>query len=1703
MKNKLRSKKSAAACYNLNMSTSGHTNSDGAKSRKHGFLFKKFRLGAIVFLAFVLTIVGSVGSTVLADPTNDGGIQTENDDLEAVASMYKAKYYSMLMAYCMSVPINLDASVSLPGGGYSYKTSMGDADDALTILSAWDGVYKGDDSWYESNKAHFPAMDTIYGTVSQHACSDTTFGVDKNQGLIAAWIESLVKVHNNDSQFTGSKYYIDTSKLFKEYSIEQKAALFSRLGYVPRDEDDDDKRIRDGKKDDSSDYTSGTDMEDIVYAHDWATKFNGNQDRQDEITLNIHNYTEKKAKGKYSVSDAITDVQRIAANFVKGIKINELTDEEKYVQYYLAYSGRCSDYNKDNTFSKYTEYSYPVITLSDNNTSAELTMAKFKVPDVVDEGTFKAANFLNFSKLTSANTAYSKDVYTTSVSCRSDSIEEYNNLTKKMLSEKYAPIVYSSCASAYKADVAKKQEKIYELRKENDVTYTGSKTGIYVSLDSSSISKLTFSDDSAQQQYDDCRYGYKRATGEAVNMGAYECNKKYFKQYFDPHKEELESAAEDLNIGTVGSQDINERAYEDCWNNYDGNPYAISDSDYIFTGQDEDFTRTFKKFQCTRDYLSSLDETSIRSNYLEQYNKIVEVEKIYAPLEEYIVTIDDLSDAKKVHDDNEEYFNTALDNLVDVDVVGNAATRLFVDSREPKRAEVAKILIGISDVLTGSATKVACGVDDYLEEVLPSDFEEKVGVAKRSGYSGTKLQSLIGDNEILHPGDPGYTDPGNYISTETCEGQVVMGWVICQAARFMTDAASKIYDSISETWIAMDRKETSQESGTYTVWQSFVNIANIILVILFLFVIFSQLTGYGIDNYGIKRVLPKLIMVAILINLSFIICQIVVDVTNIIGVNIEGFLDNIDVGSSSLYESPGDGGIVNFIGNLLAVAGLGAVGIGVTFKVLDHNLLSFLFGALIVLLVVLIAILFFFVQLGIRKAAVITLIAISPLAIVCYALPNTKKYFDKWLNGFKALMLVYPMCGLVQGMSRLIARMMSDASSSFIGAVVIAAILVFPYFFIPSLVAKAVSAVTSLGERMSQLGRGIRKRATDGIKNTEHYKEAQDRRKDAEALRRGTTREAIEQRHRRRNGVDATQVADAEAQRRAAINTLSDPNSSIADRRRARRELAAANRTLGRAKDIQKYEDNYLNKQKEAQETAARAGYQGDYVATMDAAQGRAAQNAFNVKMGDAENLSPEITIEMARHQARMKVEDTELSLDKQEQEYGLRGGDNTFERQAYQATMRNAQRVTTESEFNKRRGQAHATRPEDIVSLEEATHNAEMHQEDERISREKNRLEYNARQQYQIQNGRSYEQVMTDSLEPGVNTEFNTKIAQAENPAAEVDIATARTRVAGKRRSEAYQAYSEQYGAMTPAQQKELLGNLLAAQTAGTGDANMDDIRALTDVMIKMGASDDVQEVLGAAYGAQIGTNNGTTHTVFSQTDWNAIRTNQTRLDSLIEIMGKTGTISGKGYAKYLAKMSAAGNASHAVSYEEWIRNGDSGPNNLRNDDVQYNSFDAFVNANYQGGDVVDKMSKNEMKFVISQTRSEGSRSVPAGSRTISKFDAGELKKGAIGKTGDELRYANDMIALKKADFIGSGHSASDFYRDLHLGPAEISKLDLTTLIAIVGRDPTDPTGQTPDPTALAQFITAIGTSLGTARIDPRIAHNLRDERIRPYLGL
>ena len=67
-------------------------------------------------------------------------------------------------------------------------------------------------------------------------------------------------------------------------------------------------------------------------------------------------------------------------------------------------------------------------------------------------------------------------------------------------------------------------------------------------------------------------------------------------------------------------------------------------------------------------------------------------------------------------------------------------------------------------------------------------------------------------------------------------------------------------------------------------------------MVFFLFVIFSQITGYGLDNYGIKRMLPKLVIGAIVVNSSFYICGLLIDLSNVVGSSAFNFISTAAVG---------------------------------------------------------------------------------------------------------------------------------------------------------------------------------------------------------------------------------------------------------------------------------------------------------------------------------------------------------------------------------------------------------------------------------------------------------------------------------------------------------------------------------------------------------------------------------------------------------------------------------------------------------------------------------------------------------------------------------------------------------------------------------------------------------------------------------------
>src|SRR5690606_18319380 len=118
----------------------------------------------------------------------------------------------------------------------------------------------------------------------------------------------------------------------------------------------------------------------------------------------------------------------------------------------------------------------------------------------------------------------------------------------------------------------------------------------------------------------------------------------------------------------------------------------------------------------------------------------------------------------------------------------------------------------------------------------------------------------------------------------------------------------------------------------YNTWTKFRDIANVLFVIAFFVVIFSQATSVGLSSYGIKKLLPRVIAAAILVNLSFFICQIALDITNIVGVSIANLFEamhsgsNVDVNVLSWQTAIGAllaGGAA--YGGVVAVLGAGGV----------------------------------------------------------------------------------------------------------------------------------------------------------------------------------------------------------------------------------------------------------------------------------------------------------------------------------------------------------------------------------------------------------------------------------------------------------------------------------------------------------------------------------------------------------------------------------------------------------------------------------------------------------------------------------------------------------------------------------------------------------------------------------------------------------
>lgn len=276
-----------------------------------------------------------------------------------------------------------------------------------------------------------------------------------------------------------------------------------------------------------------------------------------------------------------------------------------------------------------------------------------------------------------------------------------------------------------------------------------------------------------------------------------------------------------------------------------------------------------------------------------------------------------------------------------------------------------------------------------------------------------------GDKAQDQNADSGDGSEGDDEKDKCNAGFFGFGFLLCPGQNLLNLIIDFLY-GIIENILDWRLLETSG-SQIKSYWEKFLSIANVILVIAFLIIIYSTATSDGLSNYDVKKMLPRIVILAIVINISFYVCAAIVDLCNIAGRGVMALLISTSPGSEGLGLGEKIGTVVSNVATGVA-GGIAGVVAGVILFV------SIGPPAVLALIVIILALIF-------RGVALTMMVIISPIAIALYLFPSAamNKWHVKWRDAFIKMLLVYPMFMAVWGGSKLIASVTASTQNPVIG----------------------------------------------------------------------------------------------------------------------------------------------------------------------------------------------------------------------------------------------------------------------------------------------------------------------------------------------------------------------------------------------------------------------------------------------------------------------------------------------------------------------------------------------------------------------------------------------------------------------------------------------------------------------------------------------
>jgi hypothetical protein len=307
---------------------------------------------------------------------------------------------------------------------------------------------------------------------------------------------------------------------------------------------------------------------------------------------------------------------------------------------------------------------------------------------------------------------------------------------------------------------------------------------------------------------------------------------------------------------------------------------------------------------------------------------------------------------------------------------------------------------------------------------------------------------------------------------DKCDAGPGFTFIICGGIHTLTRAINGVEQHVIANFldvkplgqrITLDIGGTVKETDDprYVLWKAFRGLTNGFFVLIFLGIIFANITSINIDAYTIKKMLPKLVVASILVQFSWILSSLAVDVSNVLGKGVFLFInDNLSRVDGAYQFSSFQSGISLGLGTVLA----GITASAILYSVLSTGLLLFLLGAFIGLLTLL-------VTLFIRQILITGMVVLSPLAFVAFVLPNTEGLYRYWSRNFVKLLLMYPIIMLLLASGKVFS-VIAAATGGAVAPLFALIALVIPLFIIPTTFKLAGSALSLSSGALGRLTNG-------------------------------------------------------------------------------------------------------------------------------------------------------------------------------------------------------------------------------------------------------------------------------------------------------------------------------------------------------------------------------------------------------------------------------------------------------------------------------------------------------------------------------------------------------------------------------------------------------------------------------------------------------